>query len=253
MQKPPGFLRGAFGRGSALPRVDDSHLLRVSNIVKQDLELRAAVFIDGFNLYHAIDSLGKTYLKWSNYWRMAEMLIDSSEELALVVTATAYFPDTHKRSRHERHVKALESVGVKVLLGHYVEVPSSCRTCGASWNKPTEKQGDINIALALIDAAYQDQFDRGYLITADSDHAATAHLFTKRFPEKSLVSVAPPGRHHARAILSHIKPAPRRISLDILESSVFGLTVPNQDGTRVIHRPYEYDPPVNWTHPDFRV
>ena len=213
---------------------------------------RAAVFIDGFNLYHSIDDLDEPHLKWSNYWRMAELLIGTDETVSMVLTATAFHPDFNKRVRHQRHLKALENVGVRILQGHYAKEDVSCRQCGHLWKKNTEKEGDINLALALIDAAYNDLFDHAYLVTADSDHAATARLFAKRFPGKQMTSVSPPGRAHSRSILTYAKKAKRTLDRDLLDLSVFPKIVTSNSGLATVVRPHEYDPPVGWVHPDQR-
>jgi hypothetical protein len=59
---------------------------------------RAALYVDGFNLYHAIDDLQLDYLKWLNLWKLGELLIPSmSETLAKVVYCTAICSDDPKR------------------------------------------------------------------------------------------------------------------------------------------------------------
>lgn len=214
--------------------------------------VRAAVFIDGFNLYHSIDDLNEPYLKWSNYWRMSELIVASDEHVSMVVTATAYHPGHGKRVRHEKHLKALRNVGVTVLLGHYAQEDVSCRICDHQWRKNTEKEGDINLALAVLDAAYKDLFDHAYLVTADSDHAATAKLLVKRFPNKQISSVSPPGRAHSRSILNHARKAKRTLNRDLMDLSVFPKIVPSKAGLQAIVRPFEYDPPAGWVHPDIR-
>lgn len=62
---------------------------------------------------------------------------------------------------------------------------------------------DVNVAINLISDAHLDVFDVAYLLSAVSDQAATAKLFKSRFPEKTLVSVAPPGRDYSKHILSY--------------------------------------------------
>jgi hypothetical protein len=101
--------------------------------------------------------------------------------------------DHSKKIRHERLVRALKLVGVETVLGHFSHEDAKCRDCGSTWQKPTEKATDINLALSVYDDAVQDVMDTAYLLTADTDQAATAKLFAKRFPGKKLVSVSPPG------------------------------------------------------------
>ncbi len=155
--------------------------------------IRAALYIDGFNLYHSVNDLGESFLKWCNFWKLGESIIPrQSEELVRVVFCTAYYPGDHsKKIRHERLVRALKLVGVETVLGHFSHEDAKCRDCGSIWQKPTEKATDINLALSVYDDAVQDVMDTAYLLTADTDQAATAKLFAKRFPGKKLVSVSP--------------------------------------------------------------
>ena len=36
---------------------------------------RVAVYVDGFNLYHALDDLAENHLKWLDLWSLSETLI----------------------------------------------------------------------------------------------------------------------------------------------------------------------------------
>lgn len=207
---------------------------------------RAALYVDGFNLYHAVDDLREPFLKWCNLWRLGEIIIPStSEVLVRVVFCTAYYPGNHgKRIRHERFVRALETVGVECVLGHYVHEAMDCRACGHEWDKPTEKETDINLALSLYDDAVHDVFDHAYLLTGDSDQAATARMFKARFDGKKLTTVSPPGRNFSKHILKH---ADSSIALnrDHIERCHFGHAVV-VEGKPPVLRPAEYQPPLGW-------
>lgn len=125
-----------------------------------------------------------------------------------------------------------------------------CRGCGREWDKPTEKETDINVALSLYDDAVQDLFDHAYLLTGDSDQASTARIFKARFPQKRLISVSPPGRNFSKHILKY---ADGKIALsrDHIERCHFGHAV-MVEGRPPILRPREYQPPQGWMHPDNR-
>lgn len=204
---------------------------------------RAAVYIDGFNLYHAIDDLGANHLKWCNYWRLSEMLISAGETLTSVIVATAHHPDFDKKTRHQLFLAALRNVNVTVLLGHYVKEPRDCRGCGRVWQQPTEKESDINLAVALVDDAHMDLFDTAYLVTSDTDQAAAARLFARRFPDKALVSVAPPGRSHSQHILAHCNGRAMTITPKMIEASLLPATVLGA-GRAGVKRPPKYAPPA---------
>ena len=105
---------------------------------------RASFYVDGFNLYHAINDLNLPHLKWNSLWKLASLLIPSrSEDLVKVTFCSAFYPgDTGKRARHERYIRAQQHFGVRVVMGHYVHENMDCRACRASWRKPTEKETD---------------------------------------------------------------------------------------------------------------
>ena len=143
---------------------------------------------------------------------------------------------------------ALENVGVTTVKGHYVHEDSDCSRCGRHWKNPTEKETDINLALSLITDAQDDVFDRAYLVSADSDQAATARVFRDRFPEKQLITVAPPGRNFSVDIARYTSGNRLAITKDHLDWTVFPAIVmrgTNPSG----RRPREYDPPEWWVHP----
>ncbi|MGE0239893.1 MAG: NYN domain-containing protein [Parvibaculaceae bacterium] len=216
--------------------------------------LKAAFYYDGFNLYHAISDLGESYLKWCNLWELAERLIPKqTEELVKVVFCTAFYPgDERKKWRHQQYLNALENVGVTTVKGHYVHEALNCSKCRKAWDRPTEKETDINIALSLVMDAQDDVFDRAYLVTADSDHAATARVFRDRFPQKQLVTVAPPGRNFSVDIARYTGGNRLAITKDHLDWTVFPAIV--MSGTRPSgRRPREYDPPDWWVHPRDRA
>ena len=213
---------------------------------------RAAFYIDGFNLYHAVDALGEPFLKWCDLRKLGEIIIPSqTESLVSVVFCTAFYPrDQDKKWRHMQYIAANEARGVKCVMGHYVHEEMSCRGCERTWQKPTEKETDINLALSLYQDAVSDVFDVAYLVTADSDQAATARFLSENYPAKSLVTVAPPGRNFSVDISRY---AQRRIALnrDHLDRCVLPKIIMGDKGV-VAKRPKEYEPPDWWVHPDNR-
>lgn len=212
--------------------------------------LRAAIYVDGFNLYHAIRGTGRPYLKWCNLRRLGEIIIPSRDEkIVRTVFCTAYYPgDNQKRIRHERYNQALKNVGVEIVNGHYVHADFDCPECKFSESRPSEKETDINIALQMFNDARLDVYDHAYLITADSDQAATFRMIRELFPEKIITTVAPPGRNFSKSVLNY---SSHKIKLNEahLEKAVFPKLVP---GKKAALRPFEYDPPADWVHPDDR-
>ena len=79
---------------------------------------RVFVYVDGFNLYHAINELRDDSLKWLCLRRLSESMISEREELESVKYFSAYatwIPDAHKR--HRAYVAALKAEGGQIHSG----------------------------------------------------------------------------------------------------------------------------------------
>jgi len=211
--------------------------------------LRAALYVDGFNMYHALDDLKQPFLKWLNLAALAKLfVVGKPEDVVRVVFCTAIRTDQHYRMlRHRAYVRALEGQGVIVLRGHFSEEPRKCKSCGATWMHPTEKEGDTSLSITVVDDAHRDRFDVAYLLTADGDQAPVARMIRADFPEKRLITVAPPRRSHNHKIFAE---AHGKISVteDQIEACLFDKMALDAQGNAVV-RPTEYDPPPGWVHP----
>ena len=207
------------------------------------VSLRAAVYIDGFNLYHAIDDLNEPHLKWVNYDALSRRIIRRGEQLARVVWCTAVNTKNHEKMLRWREFrKAQLSVGVVCAQGHFTEEPRRCHQ-GHDYLHPTEKEGDVNLAINLISDAHLDRFDVAYLITADSDQVATARMFRERFAGKQIISVAPPGRAHSKEIIHWVDDT-RVIDRETVAKCLFSGPTIISGGELKAKRPAPYSPPV---------
>ena len=131
---------------------------------------RTIVYIDGFNLYHAIDDLHKPHLKWVNLWSLSESLLRDDQTLTNVKYYSAYarwMPGVYHRPI--QYVKALEAKGVEVTMSEFKERRVTCYNCGASWTKHEEKETDVFLSADIVDDLRSDRFDVAIVITADTD------------------------------------------------------------------------------------
>ncbi len=212
---------------------------------------RAAFYIDGFNLYHAIDEMGQPHLKWLNMRQLCEALIDPTQEtlVKIVWCSAQYTKDPGKLTRHREYGRAIKAVGVTVVLGHFIEEEMRCKaTCRQDYRKATEKEGDVNVAINLIGDGFMNVYDHAYLITADSDHAATAKYFVEHLAPRRLITVAPPLKSHSKEILKHAHDR-RTIPEKMLNACVFPQHV-IVDGVTMASRHPSYDPPAGWVNPN---
>lgn len=206
--------------------------------------LRGAVYFDGYNLYHRINDLRRNHYKWLNLWRLSELICARhgvSVRKATFCTAVPDEPDD-VRQRHLTYINAQKAVGVQAVLGHHVIERET--------GKRTEKQSDLNLALSLMRDAYCNEYDCAYLVSGDSDQAATAKFFRQAFPNKFLVGVAPPTLRPPEKLTPFADDV-FALEWEDIERSVFRGDVIGRSG-KPIPRPVAYDPPRRWTHPDER-
>jgi uncharacterized LabA/DUF88 family protein len=226
------------------------------SVSETPLPLRASLYIDGFNLYHAIDALGQPHLKWLNLADLGNRIIPRGrEKLVKVRWFTAVRPGApDKNRRHREYITALKYYNVAVHEGHFIFDTVNCRACSHSWAKPQEKETDVSIGLHLLDDAYRDVFDVAYLLSADSDQGATARMMALRFDKKRFTTVVPPGMEPSKAILTHTQHK-LKLPVEFLEDCLlpaYAMTGPKDDPTIAFRRPTEYDPPGGWLPPAAR-
>ncbi len=201
---------------------------------------RVIAYVDGFNLYHAIDDLRKPHLKWVNLFALAASLCGEGEDLVGASYFSAYanwLPEETRR--HKEYVKALKHFGVECFMGHFKEKRRACRSCGAQWTGHEEKESDVAMSTQLVADAFQDRFDRALILTADSDIAPAIRIVKIAFPTKSLDVIAPPGRFtHARSLAPKLVITPGRLAKALLPE-----TAANSAGSSAFLRPLGYLPP----------
>lgn len=212
---------------------------------------RVAVYVDGFNLYHAIDELEKPHLKWVNICKLAGLLLKpKTQQLEVVRYFSAlgnHFsgtPKVHRLIRHREYIKALEAKGVDVHLGNFAKRDlkyAAGSRYRAKWRRYEEKQTDVGIAVRLVHDAHCNIFDRALVVSLDTDMVPAFRIMKEAFPQKPIVCVAPPSRAHHRDIqILGIELA--NIKVSQVEKALFGPRV-TSGGICVARRPKAYDPP----------
>lgn len=203
------------------------------------MSTRTIVYIDGFNLYHAIDDLGEPHLKWLDLWSLSEKLLRDGQELAAVKYFTAYAtwrPASYRR--HQRYVQALEARGVTAIVGRFKAKTVRCHArCRQTYITHEEKETDVNIGVHLMADALRDRFDRALVISADTDLNSAVLCTRAEAPRKRIDIVAPPGRkgRNSAALFEVTK---GRVRTSLLPAQ---MRLP--DG-RALVRPPSYDPQV---------
>jgi hypothetical protein len=200
---------------------------------------RVITYVDGFNLYHAIDDLKVPALKWLDLWSLSSSLLRKNETLTAVKYFSAYatwLPAPY--ARHRKYVRALEAVGVRAIMGRFKEKPRRCKQCRASWTSHEEKETDVHIAIELVSDALTGAFERAIVISADADLAPAIKMARRTSPLKEIFVAAPPGRFgNARDLEPHLEITKGRVAKSLLPDRLL-----DETGNVIVERPPEYDP-----------
>jgi uncharacterized LabA/DUF88 family protein len=205
---------------------------------------RLICFVDGFNLYHALDALKQPHLKWLDLRKLFSHLIRSKSQ---IITQILFFsayptwkPDSYRR--HRQYIAALSASGVTPVLGQFKVKPKKCHKYSAKWDSHEEKESDVNLALALLDLAYKDMYDHAYVVTRDSDTAPAMHKVKQNFPEKKITTLSPYNYRHSSELLQAAD-AHKSITLKHISTSLFPSHIYDAGGNLVVDRPLEYAHP----------
>ncbi len=148
------------------------------------------------------------------------------------------------KSRHLRYVKALIAEGVTPVMGKFKNKDRKCSKCGYKWQSHEEKETDVNIALALVNLAYQDKYDRALLISNDSDLAPAIHMVRNNFPHKNITTIVPPNYRHSNELIQASSDK-AKITVDHLKRCLMPEYVLDAGGNLIVTRPLEYTPNHN--------
>jgi uncharacterized LabA/DUF88 family protein len=201
---------------------------------------RVVVYVDGFNLYHAIDNLRRPHLKWLDLRGLAESLLRPDEQVKAVKYFSAYAtwkPDAF--ARHRAYVEALKSRNVEVVLGQFKQKPRRCRQCRTVWMSHEEKETDVQIATHMVADALTGEVDRLILVSADTDLSPPIRMIARLAPTCEVFVAAPPARFKlCRALGPRLELSAGRIGKCLLPDLV------RTGAGRIVQRPQPYDPPA---------
>ena len=152
--------------------------------------------IDGYNLYFGLRDANLKTSRWLDLVAMSESLLKSEQRLVSVrYFTTRVRNDPAASARQSIFIDALESRGgIQFDYGHFLSKSSTCRKCGHTHQKNEEKKTDVNIAVRLLEDAFDDLYDVAILISGDSDLAPPISSIRSRFPNKTVIVAFPPKR-----------------------------------------------------------
>lgn len=171
---------------------------RVENTqIEAKSPIRVIAYVDGYNLYHGIRSMGWRHYYWLDIPAMVRAILKPGQTLSRTkyFTSRAKFPaDTIKRQN--LYLEALCTLpNLDLIEGRYDGEVEPCDKCqhGNVWHN--EKMTDVNIAVQIARDAYEDAFDTAFLVTGDSDQVPTVRMVNDLWPgERRIVCAFPPNR-----------------------------------------------------------
>lgn len=172
--------------------------------------MRAAGFIDGFNVYHFIDNSENALsgLKWLDYRTLCERFLPTSHELTSVQYFTSVAAwDEDKARRHSLYIRALQTRNVQVLKGNFKKAKKKViirneasmilvdtrdgRIAGTTFYGylREEKQTDVNLAVQMVTKAALDEYDCAILVSGDTDFEPAIETVQRVFGKRVIVAV----------------------------------------------------------------
>ena len=214
--------------------------------VKNPPNIRVVAFIDGFNLYHAIDKLGRDHLKWINLRRLMEIFIQPDTHVLTSVYLFTATPEwlVEPAKRHKAFIQAQAAHGVTPVLGSFKAKNDGCNSCGHTWIRHEEKQTDVNMAIWLVQDAFNDRYDQAIVVTQDADLTPALRLVSELPKKRKIKVISPPGLHHSKELGQYAKKRasikPAHLEQCLLPREV----IETATGRVAATRPIKYDPPA---------
>lgn len=199
---------------------------------------RSVIYIDGFNLYYG--AVRGTPHKWLDLQRYFEM-IRPHDDIQAIRYFTALIDGSDRRNQLT-YLRALETLPlVEIVLGQFKMRQLTCRVraCTFAGNRrfpgQEEKRTDVNIAVRMLDDAYQDVGDRFVVVSGDSDLVPAVSQVKARSPGREII-VYVPARNRVRGAAVELRGAAdkhRSLPLEKLPRAQFPARVPDASGGHI--------------------
>ena len=157
---------------------------------------RVIAYIDGYNLYFGLLDARLQTSRWLDLRGVCTSLLKPGQQLGLVrYFTTSVRNDPAAAKRQAIFIDALRATGgIEIDFGLFLTKAVTCRKCNTQWSKSEEKRTDVNIAVRLLNDAYDDRFDMALVVSGDSDLVPIVESVRERFPRKRVIVASPPKR-----------------------------------------------------------
>jgi uncharacterized LabA/DUF88 family protein len=202
---------------------------------------RANVYVDGFNLYYG--ALRGSPHRWLNLERYFVALRQADDVHRIHYFTARVSPVSSTQDTYLRALMTLPRVNI--IEGKFKNREIRCRVsaCTHAGSRtvivPTEKRTDVNIALQMLDDAYQERCDTLVVVSGDSDLVPALEMVKSRCSNKRLVVYVPTRdpRRGAAAELRNAADVNRSLPLALLAKAQFPGLVPDGRGGTILRPP----------------
>jgi uncharacterized LabA/DUF88 family protein len=143
----------------------------------------AAVFIDGFNLYHGICDAGWRPWLWVDLFELGRQLKPGTANLQVVKYYSANAKEAGSRERQGDFLEANRELHppseLKMIMGFMADEDCCrCSRCGTVSRRWFEKRTDVAMAVDLVHEALREprSIDLAIIVTGDADQAPAIEL-----------------------------------------------------------------------------
>ena len=165
-------------------------------------------------------------------------MLRPADDIQVIRYFTAMVNGPTKRNQ-EVYLQALGTTPlVEAVLGNFKNkrVLCSLGACTHGGKRffeiPEEKRTDVNIAVYMLDDAYQNIADQLIVVSGDSDLVPALRMIRNRFPEKR-IAVYVPAQHPTRSAAVELRSAAHRhreLPLNLLPLAQFPARIPDGAG-----------------------
>jgi len=157
------------------------------------MKKKVIVYVDGFNFYFGLRSMGWKCYYWLDLVKFFEMFMDDDKELVYVRYFTSQ--PKHNQGKNRRQAAFLTANKLnpkfKVHLGTFVAKKDPATLVESGYE---EKMIDVKIALSLISDKLDDLCDISFLVSGDTDQVPAIVMLQEMDAKHGYFAAFPPNR-----------------------------------------------------------
>ncbi len=205
-------------------------------------QIPSVVYVDGFNLYYG--AIKGTSYKWLDISKMVQLLLPKNQVLKIkyfTAKVKSHPQDPDQPLRQQIYFRALRTIpNLEIIRGHFLthEVTMPLANCAPGQQryvqviKTEEKGSDVNLAVHMLNDAYQGVYKAAIVISNDSDLVEAINILIKDL-KKVVIVLNPfvdPLKGRPSLELKRVATLVKPIREGVLKASQFPTTMKDKHG-----------------------